>query len=79
MEPDMTDQLFDPYPDERLGERACEVAEGDLPPTLGELTAWLDQTGMAKQFWPERLELVQEMPKTPSGKIQKFELRKRLA
>jgi cyclohexanecarboxylate-CoA ligase len=69
------------YPDERLGERACAVvvAEGDVPPTLGELTAWLDQKGMAKQFWPERLELVQDMPKTPSGKIQKFELRKRLA
>jgi cyclohexanecarboxylate-CoA ligase len=69
------------YPDERLGERACAVvvAEGDAPPTLGELIAWLDQKGMAKQFWPERLELVQDMPKTPSGKIQKFALRKRLA
>jgi cyclohexanecarboxylate-CoA ligase len=55
------------------------VLEGDAPPTLGELTAWLDQKGMAKQFWPERLEVVEEMPKTPSGKIQKFELRKRLA
>ena len=33
---------------------------------------------MAQQFWPERLELVDEMPKTPSGKIQKFLLRQRL-
>ena len=33
---------------------------------------------MAKQFWPERLEVVAEMPKTPSGKIQKFQLRQRL-
>ena len=30
---------------------------------------------MAKQYWPERLELVSEMPRTPSGKIQKFKLR----
>ena len=69
------------FPDERLGERACAVvvAEGGDPPTLGELTAWLGEHGMAKQFWPERLELVDEMPKTPSGKIQKFALRQRLA
>jgi cyclohexanecarboxylate-CoA ligase len=30
---------------------------------------------MAKPYWPERLELLSEMPRTPSGKIQKFKLR----
>ena len=30
---------------------------------------------MAKTYWPERLVLVEEMPRTPSGKIQKFKLR----
>ena len=34
---------------------------------------------MAKQYWPERLELVAEMPRTPSGKIQKFKLREMAA
>ncbi|MFN0090791.1 MAG: AMP-binding protein [Acidimicrobiales bacterium] len=65
-------------PDERLGERACAVVapEGE-PPTLAELTAHLAEQGAAKQYWPERLELVDEMPKTPSGKIQKFQLRQR--
>jgi cyclohexanecarboxylate-CoA ligase len=29
---------------------------------------------MAKPYWPERLELIAEMPRTPSGKIQKFKL-----
>ena len=68
------------YPDDRLGERACAVivAEGPDAPALAELTAWLGEHGMAKQFWPERLELVEEMPKTPSGKIQKFALRQQL-
>jgi len=63
-------------PDERLGERGCAVvvAEGEAP-TLAELTEWLGAAGMAKQFWPERLELVDAMPKTPSGKVQKFHLR----
>jgi cyclohexanecarboxylate-CoA ligase len=66
------------YPDERLGERACAVVIPEGPaPTLAELTDWLAQAGMAKQFWPERLEVVDAMPKTPSGKVQKFQLRQR--
>jgi cyclohexanecarboxylate-CoA ligase len=32
---------------------------------------------VAKQFWPERLEIVEALPRTPSGKIQKFPLRDR--
>jgi cyclohexanecarboxylate-CoA ligase len=67
-------------PDERLGERACAVVVPDgEPPTLAELTVWLGAAGMAKQFWPERLEVVEEMPKTPSGKVQKFHLREQFA
>ncbi len=68
------------YADERLGERACAVvlAEGEAP-TLVELTSLLEAAGMAKQFWPERIELIDVMPKTPSGKIQKFQLRERFA
>lgn len=68
------------YPDERLGERACAfvAAEGE-PPDLPELQRHLDAAGMARQFWPERLEIVDELPKTPSGKVQKFHLRERLA
>ena len=31
---------------------------------------------LAKNYWPERLEIVEEFPRTPSGKIQKFKLRK---
>ena len=68
------------YPDERLGERACAVVvpEG-AGPTLAGLQAHLEAQGMARSFWPERLELVEELPKTPSGKIQKFALRQRMA
>ena len=69
-------------PDDRLGERACAVvvpADPADPPTLVELVAALDAAGTAKQFWPERLEVVDELPRTPSGKIQKFVLRERFA
>ena len=67
------------YPDERLGERACAVVapEGEAP-ALPELQRHLEAKGMARSFWPERLEIVDELPKTPSGKIQKFVLRQRL-
>jgi len=65
------------YPDERLGERACAFVslEKSESFTLADLQAWLDSRKVAKQYWPERVEYVEVMPRTPSGKIQKFELR----
>ncbi|MBL1084108.1 AMP-binding protein [Streptomyces actinomycinicus] len=64
------------YPDARLGERACAflVTTG---PALGlpELREHLAGLGMAKTYWPERVEVLPELPRTPSGKIQKFALR----
>jgi len=64
-------------PDERLGERACAfvVSKDNAPFALAELAQFLAEQGMAKPYWPERLEQVTEMPRTPSGKIQKFRLR----
>lgn len=35
----------------------------------------LASEGLSKHFWPERLEIIEEMPRTPTGKIQKFVLR----
>jgi len=66
-------------PDERLGERACAVvssSSADL--NLSDLSDLLEELGTAKQFWPEELVLMPEMPRTPSGKIQKFRLREYL-
>lgn len=36
---------------------------------------YLKRSKLSKQYYPERLEIVQAMPRTPSGKIQKFKLR----
>jgi cyclohexanecarboxylate-CoA ligase len=30
---------------------------------------------VAKQYWPERVEIVADLPKTPAGKVQKYQLR----
>jgi acyl-coenzyme A synthetase/AMP-(fatty) acid ligase len=35
----------------------------------------MEGEGFTKHFWPERLEVLAEMPRTATGKIQKFVLR----
>ena len=64
-------------PDERLGERACAFvvldAGGELD--FDAMHAYLDAQRVSKTYWPERLEIVDALPRTPSGKIQKFVLR----
>ncbi len=64
-------------PDPRLGERACAFLTLREGAGLGftELTRFLEAQGLARSYWPERLEVLPELPKTPSGKIQKNELR----
>ena len=65
-------------PDERLGERLCAfvVARDQRnPPSLEELLEELRLRGLAQFKWPERLELVEELPRNPVGKILKRTLR----
>lgn len=66
------------YPDDRLGERACAVVVASGAFDFADMVAHLEGYGMAKQFWPERLVVVDELPATPSGKIQKYLVRERL-
>ena len=44
-------------------------------PTLASLTTFLDGLGIARQKYPEYLVLVDGLPRTPTGKVQKFRLR----
>ena len=65
------------YPDERLGERACAVVVPKTGQTidLPEVVEYLKAQKVAVQYIPERLVVMDSMPATPSGKIQKFKLR----
>ncbi len=65
------------YPDERLGERACAVVVPKTGQTidLPEMVEYLKAQKVALQYIPERLVVMDAMPATPSGKIQKFRLR----
>ena len=67
-------------PDPRLGERVCAfvVVRHSASLSLGDISAHFQESGVAKQKTPERLELIDELPLTPSGKVKKAELRARL-
>jgi acyl-CoA synthetase (AMP-forming)/AMP-acid ligase II len=70
-----------PYPDAVLGERACvfvQPAPGAAPATLAAVTGALDRAGVAKFKWPERLELIDAMPLTPTQKVMRGRLRELL-
>ena len=68
-------------PDDRLGEHAAAIVrmlEGRPVPTLDEIRSQLASAGLARQKWPEEVLGVRDFPRTPSGKIQKFRLRRHL-
>ncbi|WP_327129523.1 AMP-binding protein [Streptomyces sp. NBC_01727] len=75
--PDVIEAAVVGYPDERLGERACAVLviRPDTTMDLATVCAYLLANGMSKHYLPERLVLLDELPTTQSGKIQKFKLR----
>jgi len=64
-------------PDARLGERACAFAVLRDAASLefADMQDFLRTSGVARSYWPERLELVEALPMTATGKIQKFVLR----
>jgi cyclohexanecarboxylate-CoA ligase len=75
--PAVRDVAIVAMPDERLGERACAfvVLEDGAGLDFEIMLEYLDSHRVSKTYWPERLELVESLPRTPSGKIQKFVLR----
>jgi 2,3-dihydroxybenzoate-AMP ligase len=68
-------------PDAELGERICVfvVPEPGRDISLGAISDGLEAAGVAKFKWPERLEIVAELPVTKMGKLDKKALREMLA
>jgi cyclohexanecarboxylate-CoA ligase len=64
-------------PDPRLGEVgcACVILEPGATLALDNLRTFLAEQQVTRQFWPERLVVLDAFPMTPSGKIQKYQLR----
>ncbi|KAA9159360.1 AMP-binding protein [Amycolatopsis acidicola] len=79
--PDIDAAAVVAIPDPRLQERACAcvvLKPGAAELTFEKLRTFLAEKGVAKQYWPERLEVLDELPRTASGKIQKFQLRAKM-
>jgi cyclohexanecarboxylate-CoA ligase len=68
------------YADERLGERACAFVTTLAGQSLSfdEMVDFLMEQKVAKQYLPERLVVREQLPATPTGKVQKFKLREML-
>jgi cyclohexanecarboxylate-CoA ligase len=68
-------------PDPRLQERVCVcvVPRAGQSIELSELTGFLAEKRLARFKLPERLLVLDALPTTPSGKVQKFKLRAQLA
>jgi len=70
-----------PMPDPVLGERTCAfvVPRRGQRVTLPEIVEHLTEAGIAKFKLPERLELIDELPLSPFGKVSKVTLTKLIA
>jgi acyl-coenzyme A synthetase/AMP-(fatty) acid ligase len=80
--PAIADVAVVAMPDERLGERVCAyvVQAAGRSVGLDEVCRYLrDDRAIATQKLPERIEVVDALPTTPTGKVQKFMLRARIA
>jgi acyl-CoA synthetase (AMP-forming)/AMP-acid ligase II len=69
-------------PDPVYGERVCAFVIARLPGaalTLPMVCGYLQEVGLAKFKWPERLEVVDEFPLSASGKLSKKALRGQIA
>ena len=65
----------------RLGEGVYAyllIKPGATPPSLTEIKNFSESTKIAKQKIPEEIEIVKDFPRTPSGKVRKDQLRKKL-
>ncbi len=65
-------------PDKVYGERVCAfitVRDGMAAPDIAELGAFLQAEGLAKFKWPERVEVLAELPLTNAGKLSKPRLK----
>jgi acyl-CoA synthetase (AMP-forming)/AMP-acid ligase II len=79
--PSVADVAAIGVPDERYGERVCAfvVLRAGRSLSLPDVQQHFSEAGLARQKTPERLEIVDALPRTAAGKIQKFALRDRLS
>jgi acyl-CoA synthetase (AMP-forming)/AMP-acid ligase II len=76
--PGVADVAVIGLPDAEVGERCCAVVvphDASSPPTFDEVVRYLRGEGLTTYKLPERLELVEVLPRNPAGKVLKQDLR----
>ena len=78
--PDVVEVAVVAMPDPVLGEKSCAyiVLDDQAEISADDILRHLESQDIAKQKLPERIEFVNSLPKTASGKIQKFILREQI-
>ncbi|HOJ52248.1 MAG TPA: class I adenylate-forming enzyme family protein [Syntrophales bacterium] len=69
-------------PDERFGERVCafiELKPGASEISLKEVRAFMEKEKVAEYKWPEKVIVIDKLPRTPTGKVLKYVLREMAA
>jgi acyl-CoA synthetase (AMP-forming)/AMP-acid ligase II len=77
--PKVADVAVVGLPDPEAGEIACAVValkDSTDPLTFEEMQGFLEEQTVTKRKWPERLEIVDALPRNPAGKVLKQDLRK---
>ncbi len=72
--PGVIDHTVIGMPDARLGERICAfvvLSDGTEVLTKEDLILWLQSKKVHKRHWPERVEIIDRIPRTESGKVKK--------
>ena len=80
--PAIADVAVIALPDRDRGELACAVIVARNPqqaPTLSELAEYCVSAGLSLRKVPERVEIMSALPRNPTGKVLKYELRARYA
>jgi len=64
---------------QRPGSRGTPARPGRRTPTVEQVRDHLNQAGLARQKWPEEIHVVDDFPRTASGKVRKYVLRREIA
>lgn len=78
--PGVVESAVTAMPDREMGERVCAfvVLQPGASLTLDQVAAHFRAVGATRQKTPERLIVVEDLPRTPSGKVKKVDLRAQL-
>jgi len=78
--PGVVESAVTAMPDKEMGERVCAfvVLKPGATLSLAEVDAHFRAQGATRQKTPERIVIVDDFPRTPSGKIKKMDLRQQL-